>query len=280
MSEVKWIKICTDIFDDEKIRLIEAMPEADSIIVCWFKLLTHAGKQNNGGVFILNNNIPYTDEMLAAIFNRPLNTVRLALNTFIQFGMVEIVNDVYTITNWEKHQNEERLEKLREYQRNYKRKQRAAAALPANGECQDDCQVDSQVDVNATDKDIDLDKESDKEIKTKNKETKKESKSKGIFQEFAGDDTELMEALKEFNQMRTLIKHPMTDGAKKRLITKLQTFPRKDWLLILHQSIDHSWQDIYPLKEGDYNGTGRNKPVFGNGAKNSEDRFNIRYSNE
>ena len=36
MSGVKWIKICTDIFDDEKIVLIESMPEADGIIVIWF----------------------------------------------------------------------------------------------------------------------------------------------------------------------------------------------------------------------------------------------------
>lgn len=277
MSEVKWIKICTDIFDDEKIRLIEAMPEADSIIVCWFKLLTHAGKQNNGGVFLLNNSIPYTDEMLAALFNRPLNTVRLALNTFIQFGMVEVVNDVYTITNWEKHQNEERLEKLREYQRNYKRKQRAAAALPASDDCHVDSHVDSPVDVHSTDIDIDKDIDSDKENKKKNKE----SKSKGVFQEFAGDDKDLLEALKEFNQMRTLIKHPMTDGTKKRLITKLQKFPREQWLSILYQSINRSWQDIYPLKEeGDNYGTGRIKPVHRNGAEDSESRFNIRYSNE
>ena len=41
-SEIKWIKIVTDIFDDEKILLIESLPEADTIIVVWFKLLTLA----------------------------------------------------------------------------------------------------------------------------------------------------------------------------------------------------------------------------------------------
>ncbi|WP_202905980.1 phage replisome organizer N-terminal domain-containing protein, partial [Clostridium botulinum] len=50
IAEVKWIKIVTDIFDDEKILLIENMPEADSIIVIWFKLLCLAGKMNNSGV--------------------------------------------------------------------------------------------------------------------------------------------------------------------------------------------------------------------------------------
>jgi predicted phage replisome organizer len=117
MSDVKWIKIVTDIFDDEKILLIESLPERDSIIVIWFKLLCMAGKQNNGGVFLLNDRIAYTDEMLSTIFRRPLNTVRLALQTFEQFGMVEIVNDTITIPNWEKHQSLELIEKNREKNR-------------------------------------------------------------------------------------------------------------------------------------------------------------------
>lgn len=114
MAEVKWIKICTDIFDDEKIALIDGMPERDGILVIWFKLLCMAGKQNNGGVFMLNDKIAYTDEMLATIFRRPLNTVRLALNTFEQFGMVDIINNAYTIPNWEKHQSLDKLEAAKE----------------------------------------------------------------------------------------------------------------------------------------------------------------------
>ena len=104
-AEVKWIKIVTDIFDDEKILFIEQLPEADSIIVIWFKLLTLAGKINNGGVMLFRDNIPYTDEMLATIFRRPINTVRLALKTFEKFGMVEIINNAITIPNWSKHQS-------------------------------------------------------------------------------------------------------------------------------------------------------------------------------
>lgn len=117
MADVKWIKITTDIFDDEKILLIESMPERDSLIVIWFKLLCMAGKQNNSGVFMLNDKIAYTDEMLATIFRRPLNTVRLALQTFEQFGMVEIIEGVITIPKWEKHQSIDALDKMREQNR-------------------------------------------------------------------------------------------------------------------------------------------------------------------
>ena len=117
MAEIKWIKIATNIFDDEKLLLIETMPEADAIIVIWFKLLCMAGKQNNNGVFMLNDRIAYTEEMLATIFRKPLNVVRLALTTFEQYGMIEVIDNVITIPNWEKHQNVEKLETIKEQTR-------------------------------------------------------------------------------------------------------------------------------------------------------------------
>ena len=119
MADVKWIKIVTDIFDDEKILLIEAMPEADSIITIWFKLLCLAGKQNNSGVFMLNDRIPFTEEMFSTIFRRKLSTVRLALTTFENLGMVEIVDGVVTIPNWGKHQSLEQIEARKEYRKQY-----------------------------------------------------------------------------------------------------------------------------------------------------------------
>ena len=118
-SDVKWIKICSDIFDDEKIMLIENLPSADSIIVIWFKLLCLAGKNNNSGVFILNDKIAYTDEMLATVLRRDINTVRLALKTFENYGMIEIVSGVYTIPNWGKYQNLDKIEQKSQYMRNY-----------------------------------------------------------------------------------------------------------------------------------------------------------------
>ena len=117
MADVKWIKIVVDIFDDDKIKLIEALPDGDSVIVCWFKLLCLAGQKNNLGVLMMNERIAYTDEMLATIFRRPLQTVRLALHTFEQFGMIEIVNGAITIPNWGKHQSLDEMERMKEQNR-------------------------------------------------------------------------------------------------------------------------------------------------------------------
>lgn len=160
MAEVKWIKIVTDVFDDEKIKLIEGMPEADAIIVIWFKVLCMAGKQNNGGVLMLNDKIAYTDEMLAMIFRRPLQTVRLALKTFESFGMIEIVNNAITIPNWEKHQSLDKLERAKEQNRlrvaAHRERQKALAS--GNDYC-------NATDITSNDADKEEDKEKDKEKK-------------------------------------------------------------------------------------------------------------------
>ena len=152
MAEVKWIKIVTNIFDDEKMLLIESLPGADSIIVIWFKLLCLAGKNNNSGVFLLNDKIPYTDEMLATIFRKDLNTVRLALQTFEQFGMIKILNNVITIPNWSKHQTLDQLEERKEYMRNYMQKYREKQKTLAlrEGEKEEvNSKVNSKVNVNS-----------------------------------------------------------------------------------------------------------------------------------
>ena len=125
MAEVKWIKIVTNIFDDEKMLMIDSLPSSDSIMVIWFKLLCLAGKTNNSGVFIFNDKIPYTDEMLASIFRRDVNTVRLALKTFEEFGMVEIVDNVITIPNWSKHQTLDAYERQKERDRLKKQRQKS-----------------------------------------------------------------------------------------------------------------------------------------------------------
>lgn len=148
MAEVKWIKIVTDIFDDEKILLIESLPSSDSIIVIWFKLLCLAGKNNNSGVFMLNERVAYTEEMLATIFRRDVNTVRFALKTFENYGMIEVINNVVTIPNWDKHQALDTLEKRREKQRIYmqerRKKQKSLAEGEKNKGCNANCKANGE----------------------------------------------------------------------------------------------------------------------------------------
>lgn len=158
MADVKWIKITTDIFDDEKILLIESLPDSYAIITVWFKLLCLAGKQNNSGVFLMGQ-MPYTDNMLATIFRMKESTVTMALQTFKGFGMVEIIDGVITIPNWDKHQTLDAYEKKKARDRLYQAERRAnQRALIGQSS-------DKSSDVAFSDKEEDKDIEKDKENK-------------------------------------------------------------------------------------------------------------------
>ena len=166
MAEVKWIKITTDIFDDEKIILIESLPDAYAIITVWFKLLCLAGKQNNSGVFMMGR-IPYTDKMLATIFRMKESTVTMALETFEQFGMIEVIDGVITIPNWNKHQTLDAYEKKKERDRLYQQERRAnqRALVAKSSDTSSDTSFDKSSYVAISEKDKEEDKE--KEIDTK-----------------------------------------------------------------------------------------------------------------
>lgn len=161
MADVKWIKVATNMFEtNRKIKQIELMPEGDTILVIWLKLLLLAGNINDGGCVYLTPEIPYTDEMLANEFRRPLPTVRMALTLFEKFGMIEIIDDVLHLSSWEKYQSTDRLAELRAKDRERKRLKKAQA----NGELPVSTEIPRNVHGNSTDVPcIEEEKEKDKE---------------------------------------------------------------------------------------------------------------------
>jgi predicted phage replisome organizer len=165
MADIKWIKIVVDIFDDEKILLIESMPEADAVLCIWFKILCLAGKVGTNGVLLLNNRIAFTDEMLATIFRRPLNTVRMALNIFQSFDMIEIIEGAITIPNWPKHQNMDQIEKKRLSQRELMKKRREQQRISAkSSSCEANSEANRKANVSSLELEGELEGELEREL--------------------------------------------------------------------------------------------------------------------
>lgn len=114
MSEVKWISISTDIFNDEKMCTIESLPDGLSIEIVWFKLLCLAGICNESGFLMINQDIPYTEEMMAKYFRMDIGVIQRALEVFQNMGMIEIIDNIYMVSNWMKYQNSAQLDHIRE----------------------------------------------------------------------------------------------------------------------------------------------------------------------
>ena len=90
MADVKWIKIATDIFDDDKILLIESLPDADSIICLWLKILLKANHKNDLGYMEYKiNNIELTDDILNTVFRYKGSSISDAMQTLCDYGLLE-----------------------------------------------------------------------------------------------------------------------------------------------------------------------------------------------
>ncbi len=132
-SDVKWIKLTTDMFDNRKIKHLRRLPEGNSIVLIWVMLLTMAGRCNSGGMIFLTENIPYTPKMLADELDFEENTVQLALTALEQLNMIVVDQGFFSIAGWEEHQNVDGLEKIREQNRLRQAKFKARQkAIPGN----------------------------------------------------------------------------------------------------------------------------------------------------
>ena len=155
---VEWIKLAVDIFDSKKIKQLETLPNGDTIIVIWLKLLTLAGTINDNGAIYFTEKIPYTEEMLAHYFNRDNVTLRVTLQLFEDYEMIDIVDGVIYIKNWSEYQSADKLERIKEQTRDRVAKYRERNKKRASEPCNDNvtqCNVTVTLPVtqcNATDK--------------------------------------------------------------------------------------------------------------------------------
>lgn len=115
MKGIEWIKLNTNMCEDETMRLIDSLPLRDCTNYVWIRLLLQAGKVNDGGLIYLKKDVPYTKKMLSILFNRPLDIIEKVLDILESFKLIKIYeNGVIKICNWEKHQNIEGMKRVKE----------------------------------------------------------------------------------------------------------------------------------------------------------------------
>lgn len=75
-------------------------------------------------------------------------------------------------------------------------------------------------------------------------------KREDVFAGFAGDNKELLRALRDYDKMRRAKKRPMTDRARTILVNKLQReFSPDEWIPVLEQSVFRCWDSVYKLDD-------------------------------
>lgn len=137
-ENVQWIKFKVGMFDGESFKRIKRAKIGgekfrDKLTAVWFELMDLAGKCNHDGAFINSREIPYTSlEDIATMIDRETEELELCMRFYLNEGMIEIIDDVYMLTNWLKYQNAEGLEKIRakrnEKQAKWRAKKKALTA--------------------------------------------------------------------------------------------------------------------------------------------------------
>lgn len=117
MSELSWVKLSLDLFDNRKIKYIRKLPEGNNIMIIWIYLLTLAGKCNSGGMIFLTEDIPLDENMLADLTDFDVNIVRIALATFDKLNMIQWTGDndeFIKVAGWSEYQSVDRLAEIKE----------------------------------------------------------------------------------------------------------------------------------------------------------------------
>lgn len=171
MADVQWIKLQIGMFDGDSFKRIKRAKIGgeryrDKLTAVWFELLELAGRCNQGGRFINARGVPYkTIADIAAQIDREDDELELCMQFFVADGMVEIVDDIYGLANWDEYQNETALNVIREQNRERKRKQRERQKQALLEDMSRDSHVTVTDDVTGChaierEKELDLEKES------------------------------------------------------------------------------------------------------------------------
>ena len=124
MIQVQWLKLYTDVFDNEKIKKLLKNRDGDTYCRVWFQLLTLAAKSNQHGAILLGENIPMTVDDLARAMNKTVNKLTTIIQQLINLGMIIVKEDTIYIKNWDIYQSADKLEKIQEGNRRRQREYR------------------------------------------------------------------------------------------------------------------------------------------------------------
>ena len=86
-----WLKMKRDFFRRHDIRIIHGMENGRDIVLFYIELMIES--VDHEGTLRFNKSKPYTNGMLASLTGTPQDIVEQAMNTLIDFGLVEIAED-------------------------------------------------------------------------------------------------------------------------------------------------------------------------------------------
>jgi len=86
-----YIKVKENYYDSDEMILLESMQ--DGYIYSNILMKLHLRSLRNGGKLMLNDKIPYNDQMLASVTRHTIGNIRQALEIFQNLGLIEVLKN-------------------------------------------------------------------------------------------------------------------------------------------------------------------------------------------
>jgi len=262
-DDVKWIRFKVGTFDGVSFKRIKrakidgVVNLRDKLTAVWFELLDLGGKVNNQGLLV-NNDLAFKSyEDIAIVLDRTTEEVEMCIKWFINESMMDVTDDILMISNWNKYQNVEGLDKIRlqnaERQKKFRESKKQLAL-----EYKDN--VDSNVTVTLRNAKPLIDNnsisssnsqsssltEKDSKEKQDNLDNNPKDKPSVIHSYF--DNLELNTLFNEFLALRIKLKAKNTERAITLLLNELNQYDNETKIEMINNSILNSWKGVFPLK--------------------------------
>lgn len=234
-------KLQIDMFDNEKIRIIQARPKGDTLLILWIRLIALAEKSNAGGLVQLEDGVPYTAKMLAAVLGKSLRMIHLALATFEELHMIKNTTEGICIISENQDSKEERIREQNRIRKQRERKRKKEAEAQT-AECENVTEMSRSVTEEIAEMSRDksrnvtgMSRNKDEKERTKEKEEKerKEISSKeDIKKSPRGEPLEYQQIMDDYNRTcKSLTPIFTVSDARKRKIHTLIDSMDKDKIL-------------------------------------------------
>ena len=202
--EKEWIKLYVKMFEHEKMKIINSMPDNNLITYIWIRLLIHAGRTNDDGKIYVSKSVPYNIKTLSIIFERSKSEIKSALDILRELSMITIDEDnIIKIKNWCRYQDPKAVDKKREQSKVRMRNKRERDKDKNDDECYADVTLEENdvlQNVTLSNKRKNKEKEEEEDINKKERRKKKVVSLKG-----KKDEEVNQEAIKILKHYETII---------------------------------------------------------------------------
>lgn len=263
VKQYYWLKLKKDFFKDKRIKKLRMMAGGDTHTIIYLKMMLLA--MDNDGVLIHEGVCDTFHEEIALEIDESPTDVELFILFAINQGLIEPVDatsfslpEVKNCTGKES-ESAARVRRHRQKAIDVNADKLAPMLRESNEPLQCNKNVTSEKEI-----EIEIDKEKDTPTKrvlsglleetcgkpVENSDEPKKETHANLIRSFTSNE-ELCSSLLEFVEMRKLKKKPLTINALKRRLSELErlSIVEREQLLIVQQTVDHSWDSFYPLKK-------------------------------